>query len=217
MTPSLHSSTAKILVAASVALGVVLIAAAVAFYLIVVKAPTELAHKTVDGIKEVFNFTPRVRIDQTIVMEQSAPIAELATVSKGVFVDHTWSHTWMGSTKTIEIQGTFTAKGGFDLRQPFTISVVRNPLRVLVDMPPARLLSVQLENYRVVRDEDGLWNRLTGKDREMAVSELNSQGKARAESSGLLEEVRSTAQTRIREIVERNGAVVEFTMTGEPR
>ena len=211
----MQTRTSRVLLTGSIALGIILLACSITFYMVVVKAPADLAHTMVAGIKEAFNFTPRVKIDQTIVLEQTAPILELATVSRGVFIDHTWSHTWMGSTKTIQLQGTFTAKAGFDLRQPFTISIERNPLRVLADLPPPKLLSVEMENYRVLKDESGWWNRITDRDREHAVNELHSAAKARAESTGLLEEVRNTAEARIREIVQRNGAIVEFTTSGE--
>ena len=190
---------------------IALIGAAIVFYLIVIRAPIELAHATADGIKDVFNFTPRVRINQTVVIEQNTPILEVATVSRGISVDHTWTHTWLGSTKTIQVLGSFTAKAGFDLREPFTIDVERNPLRVVATMPPPRLLSLELDSYRVLRDESGWWNRISAVDREAAVRDLIDLARSRATSSGILEEARATAELRIREIAERNGAAVAFT------
>lgn len=189
---------------------ILVVGAAVVFYVIVIRAPIELAHATADGIREVFNFTPRVTVNQTVVIEQNTPILEVATVSRGISVDHTWSHTWLGSTKTIQVLGSFTAKAGFDLREPFTIEVERNPLRVVATMPPPRLLSLELDSYRVLRDESGWWNRIADADREAAVRDLVELARTRAVASGILEEARATAELRIREIVERNGASVAF-------
>ncbi len=187
-----------------------LIAAAWSFYAIFFKAPMDLATATAGGIKELFNFTPRVTINQTVVIEQSAPIMEVATIAQQVMVDHAWSHTWLGSTKTIRLIGTFTAKAGFDLKEPFTIAIEKNPLRVRASLPPPKLLSLTMDSYRIALDESGWWNRVTDTDREAAVRDLQATARARAEGSGILEEARTTAEQRIREIVERNGAPVEF-------
>jgi len=183
-------------------------------YLVLVKAPAELAEKTARGIREIFNFTPEVRIDQTIVIEQNVPILEVATVSRDLFISHGWSHTWLGSTKTIEIQGTFTAKAGFDLHEPFRIDISKYPLRVVAVLPPPRILSLQTNSVRIVRDEDGWWNRVTAEDRASALRDLQTLAMAKARSSGMIEEARHSAEERIREIVRRNGAEVEFPPPG---
>jgi hypothetical protein len=190
---------------------VLLIASSVAFYMVFVKAPTELAHQTAEGIKECFNFTPRVTVHQTVVVEQNTPILEIATVSREVYIDHAWSHTWLGSTKTIQLQGSFVAKAGFDLREPFHVNIERNPLRVEASVPPPKLLSLQMDTYKIVKDESGWWNRISDEDREAAVQTLQDVARSKAISSGILDEARTTIEMRIREIVEHNGASVQFS------
>ena len=185
-------------------------------YHILVKAPADLAEGIARGFKEMFNFTPEVRVDQTIVIEQNVPILEVATVSRDLFLAHGWSHTWLGSTKTLEIQGVFTAKGGFDLHEPFRVVISKNPLRVVAQLPPPRILSIQMNSYRIIRDEDGWWNEITAADRQQAIRDLQTLAKEKAETSGLLEEVRNSAEARIREMVQRNGAEVEFRYPAIP-
>ncbi|MGB2957403.1 MAG: DUF4230 domain-containing protein [Bacteroidota bacterium] len=189
---------------------ILLVGVAVAAYIVLVKAPTDLAQNTADGIRELFNFTPRVSIEQTVVIEQNTPILEVATVSRTITVDHLWSHTWLGSTKTLHLKGVYTGKAGFDLRQPFEVDIRKNPLRVIASLPPPQLLSLQMDRYDILRDESGWWNRISDEDREKAVEELTGTAYSRAEASGILEEARTTAEMRIREIVERNGSTVEF-------
>lgn len=207
---------ARSLVALGAAVGLVLLAGAVAFYITVVKAPSDLARNTANGVRDFFNFTPQVRINQTIVIEQNTPILEVATVSREMFIDHSWQQSWLGSTKTVQIQGVFTAKAGFDLREPFRIDIERNPLRVVSRLPPPKLLSLEMKEYKVVKDEDGWWNKVTQKDREEAVRQLRTEAIVRAERSGLLEESQASVESRIREIVQRNGASVVFK-NPEPR
>ena len=200
----------KGLIIASFVAGTILIAGAWSFYAVFIKAPTELAHATAQGIQEFFNFTPRVKINQTIVIEQNASIMEVATVSRQLTVDYTWLHTWLGSTKTIHLIGTFTAKAGFDLKDPFTIEIEKSPLRVRASLPPPKILSISMDSYRIAADESGWWNRISSDDREAGVEQLQFTARTQAESSGMLEEARTSAEQRIKEIVQKNGSTVEF-------
>lgn len=200
----------KVPLAIATAVILVIAAATAAFYVVVVKAPSDLAHKTAEGVREFFNFTPQVRINQTVVIEQTTPILEVATVSREMYVDHAWQQTWLRSTKTIQIQAVFTAKAGFDLREPFRIDIETRPLGVVAWMPPPKLLSIDMKEYRVVKDEDGWWNSVTPKDREDAVRQIRAEAIEKAERSGLLEASRADVEARIREIVHRNGSTVVF-------
>jgi hypothetical protein len=185
-------------------------------YRLFIQAPAELARATADGVRSLFNVTPRVTINETVVIEQSTPILEVATISRQLLVDHAWSHSWLGSTKSIHLRGTFTAKAGFDLREPFAIDITRSPLTVNARLPEPRLLSVQMDSFVVIADEDGWWNRLTEEDRTQAVTTLQSLARTKVETSGILDDVRRSAEERIREVVERNGGAVIFEQTRKP-
>jgi|WetSurMetagenome_2_1015567.scaffolds.fasta_scaffold65441_3 hypothetical protein len=184
-------------------------------YALFIKAPVELAAATARGIEDVFQFRPRVTINQRVVIEANTPILEIATVSRQLQVDYQWSHSWLGSTKTLRLVGTFTAKAGFDLHEPFEIDVERSPLKVKASLPPARMLSVTMDSYAAPVDESGWWNKISTQDREQAVAVLLATARKQVEESGMLDEVRTTAEQRIVEIVQRNGATVEFTRLRE--
>lgn len=202
-------STGGLLIA-GVVLALLLAGAGMTAYFIVVRAPADLARRTAEGIREVFDFTPRVTLNETVMIAENTPILEVATVSRSLLVHHRWSHTWLGSTKTLELRGSFTAKAGFDLREPFTIDIRRSPLRVVARMPAPKLLSVQMDSFQVVEDENGWWNRITEKDRTEGVRTLQARARDQSEASGILLEARRSAEDRIREVVERNGDVVVF-------
>jgi hypothetical protein len=202
--------TAHVLLIAGIILTLFLAGAGGTAYFFVVKAPVDLARRTAEGIREVFDFTPRVTLNETVLIAENTPILEVATVSRSLVVRHRWSHTWFGSTKTLELHGSFTAKAGFDLHEPFTIDIRRSPLRVVARMPAPKLLSVQMDSFLVVQDEDGWWNRITEEDRTEAVRTLQARARTQAEVSGILLEARRSAEDRIREVVQRNGDVVEF-------
>jgi hypothetical protein len=185
-------------------------------YRLLIEAPAKLAHATAEGLRSLFQVTPRVTVNQTVIIEQTSPILEVATISRPLLVDHEWSHTWLGSTKMLHIRGIFTAKAGFDLQKPFEINISPSPLSVTARLPEPQLLSLQMDSCVVLQDENGWWNRLTPEDRTNAMTTLGSLARQKAESSGMLDEVRSSAESRIRELVERNGALVAFEIAEHP-
>jgi hypothetical protein len=187
----------------------------IAAYRLLIQAPVELAHAAADGIRSLFQVTPRVTVNETVVIEQNSPILEVATVSRPLLVDHEWSHTWLGSTKVLHVRGTFTAKAGFDLRKPFEIRITSSPLTMTARLPEPQLLSLQMDAFEVLKDENGWWNRLTEQDRTDAVVALQTIAREKAEQSGIIEEVRKSARERIRELAERNGVSSGFTETRE--
>jgi hypothetical protein len=192
-----------ILVAGALILGV-------AAYHLLVRTTADVARSVATAVASALNFTPQIRIEETVVIEQNAPIAELATVARDMMVEYAWSHQWLGSTKTIRLRGTFTAKAGFDLHQPFRLTIRERPLRVEATMPPPRILSLQMNSYTILEDESGWWNRISDDDRERAVMELQRAARSKAETSGLLSDARTSIEQRLREIIERNGAPVDF-------
>lgn len=194
-----------------------LIGGSLVAYRLFVQAPAELARATADGIRSIFQVTPRVTVNQTVIIEQASPILEIATIARPMLIDHQWSHSWLGSTKTIHVRGTFTAKAGYNLKEPFAITITRDPLRVIARLPEPRLLSVQMDSFAVVTDESGWWNRITAEDRSQAVTTLQALARSKAETSGILHDVRASAEDRIRELVERNGAAVIFAEPEKPQ
>lgn len=178
----------------------------VVFYMLVLRPPMELAQHTAEGFKQFFNFTPQVQINEVVVIEKATPIAELATVSRKVFVETAWSHTWLHSTKRIVLRGVYTAKAGFDLHEPFTVVIEKDPLRVTTRMPRAKILSLELNDYHVVQDEDGWWNRISSQDRENAVVQMQREAYEKAVAAGILKESEESIQQRIRKLSRRAGA-----------
>ena len=183
-------------------------------YRLLIQAPAELAHAAAEGIRTLFQVTPRVTVNETVIIEQTSPILEIATISRPILVDYEWSHSWLGSTKTIHLRGTFTAKAGYDLKQPFEIAISSPPLKVKARLPDPQLLSLQTDSLVVLQDENGWWNRLTEEDRTGALSALHTLARQKALATGMLDEVRTSAEARIRELIERNGAEIAFEQAG---
>jgi len=215
--PSAQTKGIRVVMFMGIVVVLLFLAGIIAAYQFLIVAPKELAHATADGFRSLFQLTPRVTINETVIIEQNSPILEVATVSRPLLVDHEWSHTWLGSTKSLHVRGTFTAKAGYDLKKPFEIEITPSPLSVTARLPDPQLLSLEMDSFEVLLDESGWWNRLTEEDRTNAVVALQQIARSKAENSGILEEVRRSAEERIRDLMERNGAEVAFAPAGEAR
>jgi len=145
-----------------------------------------------------------------VVIEQSAPIAELAMESKRVFAQHIYESTWAYSTKTMEMYGVFTAKAGFDLKQPFVVRIQKVPPKLFIHLPQPKLLSLEMNNYHILRDEDGYWNKIDASEREAAVDHLKTNARQKVLASPLLSESKTELEKRIQEIAANDGYSVEF-------
>jgi hypothetical protein len=154
--------------------------------------------------------TPEVRVNSIVVVSPSAPIAELVVLEKKAVVRHTWSQTWLHSTKRLEIEATFTAKAGFDLTEPFRIHVDPVTSNVEANLPSPKILSLGMSDVRVLTDEDGLWNKLTPEDRTAAFQALEKQARRQFADSPLLAETVDEAKKRIRDIIAASGKTIDF-------
>jgi hypothetical protein len=209
-SPAPRASTARRwIIAAGLLLALVAAVLAVRY---VLQAPFRLAGAVADDFRATFNFTPQVKVDQTIVLEQTSSILELATVQRDVYIDHTWAHTWLGSTKSIQIQAVFHAKAGFDLRKPFTVTIGSGHREITASMPPPELLSIEMISYRLLRDESGWWNRVSEQDRESAIRAVVEAARTKAVAAGILDSARSSVEDRLREIAARNGSQMVFEL-----
>ena len=198
------------LLALAIAFCLVIATITASVYVVFYKIPHQLAHEVADGFRSAFNFQPQVRINDMVVLEQSAPIAELAMESKRVLTQHTYESTWVYSTKTMEIYGVFTAKAGFDLKQPFIVRIQKSPAKLFIHLPEPKLLSLEMDNYHILRDEDGYWNKFDATEREAAMDHLKDNARQKVLASPLLAEAKTELEKRINDIASKDGYSVEF-------
>src|SRR5438094_1849041 len=144
---------------------------------------------------DIAHLQPRISINNRVYMEQTAPVTELAVVSRRIEVEHEFLHTWVGSSKRVKLHGTFTAKAGFDLRQHVTIDI--RPTEILVELPHAQILGIEQNQVDVLAFENGLWNRISGADVQSELSILPQLARQKAAESGLPEEAERILQQQL--------------------
>lgn len=196
--------TALALLAAALVL-VALIAGATTWWMThrVTAEARGVARAIAEEFRQALQLTPEVRINSLVVVAANTPVAELVTMQKKARVRHAWSQTWLHSTKTIEVEATFTARAGFDLHEPFRIIIDPATGTVITQLPAARLLSLGLSNVSIPRDEDGYWNKLTPQDREQAFRELEAEARRQFAESDLLAEASREGEIRIRDLIRK--------------
>lgn len=179
-------------------------------YILIVYIPSQIAQRSYEGakqigrdFKEAFQFTPEVTVNNTVVLQQQTPILELATISQKFQHQYEWTNTWLKSTKTITITGTFEAKAGFDLNQKFTIRINKDEATVI--LPHPRLLSLEPMGDIKFKDEHGWWNPIKSEDRTAAINAFTSDAKRYAVQADFVKDAQKAFESKIREIMQTHG------------
>ncbi|MEI8309759.1 MAG: DUF4230 domain-containing protein [Verrucomicrobiota bacterium] len=176
--------------------------------------PVRQALKTGNEIQarfaEFMNLTPRIMANNAVIFAQNTPTLEMATVERQALVRHRFEESWLRSTKIFEVEAPFTARAGFVLRDAFTVNVARGGRTADVRLPRAKILSVEMGDIRILRDEDGLWNRLTAQDREKALRILAKTAKAEFLRTDILKAATEEAEKRVRQVARAAGCEAVF-------
>lgn len=200
---------------------VLLVTISVTAYILIVVIPTRLAEKSYDGaraigrdIKELFQFTPEVSVNNTVVLEQQTPVLELATISQKFRHEYVWTNTWMKSTKSIKIIGTMEAKAGFDLNQKFIIRITDD--KAIVVIPKAQLLSLESLGDMKFYDENGIWNWVNPEDRSKAINAFTQNARDYAAKADFISAAQKQFEEKITEILRQHGKAVEVVYEDVP-
>jgi len=119
------------------------------------------------------NLAPEIQVDSRTVVEGRREILEIATAEAVMRQNYSFVHTHFGSSKKLELEGELAVKAGFSLSDhPFTINIQPGQKRIQLHLPPARILSVETINVRIVEEKQGFWNFLTPTERSHAYNEL---------------------------------------------
>ena len=177
---------------------------------------TRLADQTVDHVKDafaqVFNLRPQVTVNQKVVLTQTAPIAELAVVSKEAlitlgFTQHleVLSFEVPMTEKSLKVEAVYRFKAGFDLKEPFHVEVDPDSHAVVAHLPHAKILSVERVGELDFKGDDSMLNRLTDQDREKMLNSLDALAHSTAESSSLKSDAEKQVTERLTQIFRHNG------------
>jgi hypothetical protein len=166
------------------------------------------SEQIVNGFSEVFNLSPRITTENTIIIEEQAAILEVALYSQRMVHDFEYTNTWMGSTKRLHLRGVFLAKYGFNLKnQNFSLDIAEDDsssdseYMLTFKLSDPILLSFEMENYRIIEDKDGWWNKINKTEREIAVNRLRGDAREEALSMDYQNNVKNSLESQFKILI----------------
>ena len=160
----------------------------------------------------VLQVQPKITINERVVQTQTAPIAELAVVTREEqlslgFDEHEqlWSYSLPLTEKKLTVSGVYRIKAGYDLHEPFSVVIDPATHRVTATLPPAKILSVEQTGDLSYQGEDSMLNRLSDAERTKAVNDLAALARQAAEKSTLGHDADAQIEQRLQELLAHNG------------
>jgi len=179
-----------------------------------VRETRSIASAATEAIFRQLNIRPLVTVDRTVIFQEHTPVLELVTHRQKVRHIKRWSHSFLGSTKEIVLEGDFAVSTGFDLKERFSVSYDTRSRTIHVIHPAPKVLAVELGKIAVA-DEHGWLNRVSDEDRSAALNEFTVETRRAAETdAALLKKTREDLRGQIRELFERDGFTLEFQELG---
>lgn len=154
-----------------------------------------------DGFKDAFGLIPKISEESVLVLEGDRNIAELSVLQERFTYTYTWTHEgFLWSTKQLCLEGSFLAKAGYDLQEPFRIDVSENGEVVRTFMPEPSLNSLELERC-IVTEKDGWLNELEPRDREDKINRMIAKARSHILGTNLLSRVDASFREQVEGIV----------------
>ena len=185
---------------------------------------TSAVDATVDHVlgafKEVLHVQPQITVNQRVLLTQTAPIAELAVVTKEELVSLAFNeHLEVLSVqiplteKKLTAEATYRLKAGFDLSQPFTVAIDPGTHLLHASLPHAKILSVEQVSEIAYHGEDATLNRVSDTDRTEILSSLHQAALKAAEDSTLKGDAENQVMQRLTDLIQHNGQNLQIEWT----
>lgn len=145
-------------------------------------------------ISSYLNFTPKISVDKVTVINKDTPILELSTLElRDVKHNYSWTNKWLGSEKTIEMNGSFDVKMGFDLNKEFTIDIDDNKKVALITVSEPKILSIELKKTNI-DSQNGLINKINDENRNEVINSFISSARRDLNKTVYLEKTKKNLQ-----------------------
>ncbi len=171
----------------------------------VVSAPREMVQQTGKSaedlvktfaleLQKLFLSEPRISVNRRVVQVGGESIRELALYKETVLIKEDWTSTRWKSTKIFRVQQPFTVKAGFDLNR---LKLEFDPIKkqVTVTISESTIVSVEYAgDYEILKEEHGLWNRISLTERDQILNSLPQKAQEEAEHLQLREKASARLQ-----------------------
>jgi hypothetical protein len=149
------------------------------------------------------------RVDQQIVVERLRSVAKLVATEMTLRDVVTYEQTQFRSTKRSLLVVTARVSAGIDLSHDTDVRIDSSEKRIVVTLPPAQIMSVDVVNVTTYDERAGLWNPFRPEDRDAIQARIRAQMATAAKQSGILEHADQSAIKVLTELLARDGYTVE--------
>ncbi|MEO7522224.1 MAG: DUF4230 domain-containing protein [Gemmatimonas sp.] len=149
-------------------------------------------------------------ITQQIVVERLREVAKLVTVEMTMRDVVTYEQTQLRSTKRALLVVTARVAAGIDLAEDTDVRIDSIAKRIIVSLPPAQVMSVDVLEVTTYDEQAGLWNPFRAEDRDAIQRRVRTHMMTTAQGSGILVHADENAAKILKELLSRDGYSVEI-------
>jgi hypothetical protein len=157
--------------------------------------PEKIAHK----LGTLFQST--VNVSNASFTLNQKDIAELAVVQRRIICTTRYDASWLGSDATVILQGVYTVKAGYDLKDGFRLDFDEHGKVVSVKLPEPKILSNTTESQKVLYASQGVLKKIPPKEMELVYTQNLEQAKREANDLGLLAEAKTRIKERLNDLL----------------
>ena len=154
----------------------------------------------------------RTVVDQSMVVDRLQAVAKLITTEALVRDVVTYRNTWLGSTKRSLVIATGKVLVGLDLSTTPAIRIDQTNHRISIQLPPARLLGIDVVDLKTYDEQRGLWNPFHPADRDTIFLLARHQLARAAGDLAVIEHAEASARDLLGHMFAEHGYVVEVTL-----
>lgn len=153
-------------------------------------------------------------ITHDIVVQQVKNVAKLVSSEATVRDVVSYENTWYGSTKRSLVVVTGRLLAGIDLKDNPDVRIDDAGRRIIIRIPPAKLIAVEIRDMHTYDERGGLWNPFTPEDRDAIQRQARAQLLAAGSQMDLLKHANESAVEMLRMLLARDGYSVDVAVRG---
>ena len=149
-------------------------------------------------------------MSQEFVVQQLKEVAKLVSSEMTLRDVVTYEQTEFRSTKRTLLVVTARVSAGIDLRHETDVHIDSAAKRIIISLPPAQIMGVDVVSMTTYDEHAGLWNPFTAEDRDVIQGRIRAQFLTAARQSGILQHADESAHRVLTELLTRDGYTVEI-------
>lgn len=158
----------------------------------------------------------KTTITNDVVVSQLRAVAKLVSTEATVRDVVVYENTWYGSTKRSLVVVTGRLMAGIDLGDKPSVSIDHKAKVIRIQIPPAKLIGVEITDMRTYDERGGLWNPFRPADRDAIQRLARTQLAAAGRQIEVLRHANESAAQMLRMLLAKDGYIVDVTTRGTP-